>query len=454
MGSERPEWFDNELSGNLGFPSEIKRNSVKNFIVSDNVTSSIEAEGYVEEIERTITLTKSIDLEMTPYQKNFFLDVIDISRDVYNECVRLSNTGEKGLPLTSYTKLRVIVFKNLFEGQKIPFYDTFGDVVREFCSSMKSGFTQLRNSNIKHFQIKERGVRNLESIFIRKTALKNKGIYPKILGPQGKEYQDFIREIGDSLSDSRLIYDRIRKKFTLKVPIQTKVSIPKRKQRIVSLDPGAIIFQTFFSPEEFGFIGEGFSDELLKRRNKIGKLQKDLKEGKNRNGEKLRNKKKLKDKIRRMHSKTQLRVKDMHRCAAKYLTDNYTEILLPDFTTKKMTESVIPIPKEERKSFIEQNGIQALRQISKKSKLQRKHKYLLLTLSHYKFKQHLQSKCFEKGCELKIVNESYTSQCCGYCGMLSKNYSSRTKTCSECGREMHRDVNGARNILIKNSCLV
>jgi transposase len=57
----------------------------------------------------------------------------------------------------------------------------------------------------------------------------------------------------------------------------------------------------------------------------------------------------------------------------------------------------------------------------------------------------------EYGCELKIVTEEYTSMCCSNCGMLSDNYKKRMKTCPYCKLSINRDVNGSRNILIKNS---
>ena len=41
------------------------------------------------------------------------------------------------------------------------------------------------------------------------------------------------------------------------------------------------------------------------------------------------------------------------------------------------------------------------------------------------------------------------------CGYLSKNYSeSRVKKCKNCNHEIDRDINGARNILLKNKDLI
>lgn len=76
---------------------------------------------------------------------------------------------------------------------------------------------------------------------------------------------------------------------------------------------------------------------------------------------------------------------------------------------------------------------------------------MLGQLSHYKFRQHLQNKCSEYGCNLFVKSEEYSSKCCGNCGYLSSNYSNdRIKCCPKCFHKIDRDINGARNIFLKN----
>ena len=80
-----------------------------------------------------------------------------------------------------------------------------------------------------------------------------------------------------------------------------------------------------------------------------------------------------------------------------------------------------------------------------------KNKFVLNQLSHYKFKEHLLYKSEAKCCNIFIVTEEYTSKCCGKCGKCSDDYSdTRVKKCPNCNSEIDRDINGARNILIKN----
>lgn len=74
----------------------------------------------------------------------------------------------------------------------------------------------------------------------------------------------------------------------------------------------------------------------------------------------------------------------------------------------------------------------------------------MLFWSHYKFKQRLIWKCNLTGTNLKIVNESYTSKTCTGCGWINKDLGNKNIfKCLKCNLKIDRDINGARNILIK-----
>ena len=72
-------------------------------------------------------------------------------------------------------------------------------------------------------------------------------------------------------------------------------------------------------------------------------------------------------------------------------------------------------------------------------------------LRHYSFRLRLTEKCKQRGNELYFVDESYTSKTCTCCGQLNNSLgSNKVFNCKSCGLEIDRDINGARNILIKN----
>ena len=77
-------------------------------------------------------------------------------------------------------------------------------------------------------------------------------------------------------------------------------------------------------------------------------------------------------------------------------------------------------------------------------------KRLMYCFKFYQFKQKLQNKCNERNCNLMIVDESYTSKTCGNCGKLhNKLKGNKVFNCPSCKISIDRDINGARNILIK-----
>ena len=74
-----------------------------------------------------------------------------------------------------------------------------------------------------------------------------------------------------------------------------------------------------------------------------------------------------------------------------------------------------------------------------------------MVLSHARFIERLKFKAGIYGTNVKIVKEDYTSKTCGGCGIQNKNLCrSKTFVCGNCKAVIDRDLNGARNILIKN----
>ena len=95
-----------------------------------------------------------------------------------------------------------------------------------------------------------------------------------------------------------------------------------------------------------------------------------------------------------------------------------------------------------------EEGKKIRNELKKKIKMSRKVKYVLSQQSHYRFKEYVKAVVKRYKTLVHDVDESYTSQCCSECGILSSDYNYRTKTC-KCGVKQDRDVNGCRNILLK-----
>jgi putative transposase len=195
---------------------------------------------------------------------------------------------------------------------------------------------------------------------------------------------------------------------------------------------------TYYSPEQSGHIGDNIRVPILKEQKKIKKIDRILKSKVNKKGTKLKNGKKLKIQRRLIYKRIRNIVSELHHQSALWLTTNYSRVYIPKFDTQQMLKR----PKD----------IKGKKEIKKFNRLNKRYKFVLQSLSHYRFRQHLLNKGQEKGCKIEVVNESFTSQCCGACGHLSKVYDSkRVKQC-KCGNKIDRDLNGSRNILLKTLC--
>ena len=188
---------------------------------------------------------------------------------------------------------------------------------------------------------------------------------------------------------------------------------------IVALDPGVRTFQTYYSPEEFGDIGTGLCDIYQKIDNRITKL-KSVSDQPN-TTDKTRNN--IRRKCCVLRAKIRNITRDLHWKTAKYLTSKYKVILIPKMNIKSMLMS------KKLPAIVKQN---------------------LVHLSHFAFRQRLIHKGIQNNSCILLCSEAYTTKTCGECGMLYDVETNKTYTCPSCNLVIDRDVNAARNILIRS----
>jgi IS605 OrfB family transposase len=70
-------------------------------------------------------------------------------------------------------------------------------------------------------------------------------------------------------------------------------------------------------------------------------------------------------------------------------------------------------------------------------------------LKFYKFRQKLEYKASILNKKLILVNEAYTSKTCSFCGCIYNVKESKVYKCSKCQNIIDRDINAAKNILLK-----
>jgi putative transposase len=250
-----------------------------------------------------------------------------------------------------------------------------------------------------------------------------------------------------------LIYDSFTDEYFLNIPYYCSKKEIQNQKDVVALDPGEKIFMTYYSLDECGTIGKDIRLPILKEEAKIRKYQRILSQNKNKQNKKLKHKYNIRKKLRHCYLRIKNVVKDLHNQTANILTTKYKRILIPEFQTQNMISNIdkINIRKKVKENKEKCKDKTELKKYHRTNRLNSRVKFVMNMMSHYKFRQHLAHKCVEKGCEMIVVTEEFTSLCCGNCGKCSKNYNSnRVKKCEECKFEIDRDVNGSRNILIKN----
>jgi putative transposase len=441
--------YDKKLKNLIKKKSEMIEN---NTIIKES-TKKANLTKITKEINNYNKVIKSRCYQIFPtkIQKNKIFKWMYECEKLYNYCVILHNFDSKIVDL-DYKKSKLVIFNAAYGNNKKPApYDILTDEIRSFCSNIKSCLTNLKNKHIKFFKLTNKKNQKSQSILIPSKSISKQGIFINLLG----EMKGFDKINIDNINgDSRLIYDKITNKFFIKCPQYFNLQSVTDRKEIVALDPGEKIFMTYYSLNDSGMIGYDIKNKILKYESKIRKLQR-LISKKSLNKRKIRNHKRLKLKLNIYYRKIKNTVKELHNKTALYLVRNYNRILLPSFETSNMTKcfgkKYIKNKLNELKTASYETKKKEITIMRKKKRLSKRVKFVLNQLSHYKFKQHLVNKCNEYGCELKIVTEEYTSQCCSQCGILSDSYVKRLKCCVSCNLTIDRDLNGSRNILLKNS---
>ena len=290
--------------------------------------------------------------------------------------------------------------------------------IHQLCSNIKSAKSNLLKGNIKRFRLKYwRHNRCSKTLEIEKTCINDGNICFNILGKIKYLYngKDYI--LNNIKSDVKINYNSITDEYTLLIPIKSEtIIIPNKKSNLISLDPGLRTFMTGISENKSVTIGSNVNYTIgndIKRINKI------------KDNEKIPNKIKKKNEIL-INRKIRNKIDDLHWKSINYLVKNYNTILIGDMSAQRIVN--------KNKSYL--SNIQ---------------KVACLRTKYYQFNQRLQNKCKKYNVNYKLVDESFTSKTCSCCAKYDDELgSSKVYNCKFCLSSIDRDINGARNIYIKN----
>jgi putative transposase len=136
---------------------------------------------------------------------------------------------------------------------------------------------------------------------------------------------------------------------------------------------------------------------------------------------------------RRLEEKVKNKVQDVHRKLAKFLCDNYDTVIIPPFAVKNMVK----------------------RRRNKRRKIGKVTSRKMMRWSHYAFRALLISKGEQTGTRILVEGEHWTTKTCSRCLHVNLEMTSeKVYDCKHCGLYLLRDINAARNILIKNWSVV
>jgi putative transposase len=184
---------------------------------------------------------------------------------------------------------------------------------------------------------------------------------------------------------------------------------------IVSIDPGVRKFMTTYSPNgESIMFGNDFRCRILKVLKHIDTVNSAI-------SRRTGNVKYLKKKKRSLYEDYRNLKDEFHWKIANFLTKRYSTIVMGNLCPQRMSSGLRT--KTNRDMFAQ---------------------------SHWMFLERLRFKCRERQVPLFVVQEHYTSKTCGCCGVINDVGSSKVYRCPTCGHVADRDINAARNILLKH----
>lgn len=316
--------------------------------------------------------------------------------------------------------------------------DIRAGAVNDLVKAYKTSYALLKKGLVRKFTIGYRCKKNnLLSLVIAKSTMKvvHRGIqiYSRFnFGTirTSKDKSLYLLQQNGIESDCRI--QCLRGIWYFIIPYKKQIDEQKPSGEICALDPGVRKFQTVYAENKVVKIyrNETLLRKLLAKLDTMRSLRTRKKNKEiipDMNGAKkhIRNSR-FKRCENRVQNKISHLVDEMHFKTISMLTKSYKCIILPSFESQEMSV-------RNKCSSVNRN---------------------LYLLKHYTFKMRLKSACeLRKQCNLVIGTEEYTSKTCTKCGYIRYRLgSSEVYNCDKCNITIDRDVNGSRNIYIKNIC--
>ena len=364
-------------------------------------------------LEDTQIKSRKIRIYPTQQQKTLFKQWFGVARKFYNETLTIYKNGSE----KTWDK----VYKDIAEQNKehdyikyVP-YQIKKIAVNDYRKALSINKIKAKRLG-KPFEMKFKSKKNpKQSCYIPKAAISSSGIYYTIAGKlKMKERAWFENE---DIKACRLTLEF--GKWFIVIPKEIKITPIENQEGVVAIDPGVRTFATYFSTEGyFGKLGQGAFDRILKLNLKIDKLISKL----SKETDKYK-KSNLKRSIFNIRFKIRNLIDELHWKTIKFFTSRFKVIIFPPFNVSEMVKK-------------------------SKRKLPKKVVRAMNCFRFYEFKERLKLKCKENGVTFVESSEAFTSKTNSFTGELMENLGSK-ESFKFNNVSIDRDVNGARNILIR-----
>lgn len=381
---------------------------------------------------------QKIKLYPNTFQKEKLRELFGVNRYLYNKIVFESKDDMFDLTRKQFEeKYRKLVVKSKMQEEEYimskpehSFDSAYRDVLKAIktTKALSAALKKKTGSGFKYETLKfktKKQISNSIEISSRDIKSKNKNItfWPTYFGKDNKFIK--IKEELPFINYSCRLQKTINNEYFLCIP-QHNIFKKANQDSICSIDPGVRSMLTCYDPSGIAFeLGTNIEKMVIKQKH-IDRLKSIIQQFKGKKNKKY----KLKQERRFIEKKIKNCMSDCHHKITKFLSENYNQILLPAFETQQMMQK-------------------------KKRKISKSTTRNMSTWSHYKFKMMLAYKMQRVGGKLIICTEEYTSKTCSNCGKINhKLKGEKTFTCPTCKVCLDRDINGARNIYIKNHGLL
>lgn len=311
--------------------------------------------------------------------------------------------------------------KNLFDWELEVDKEIRAGAVFEACKNIKTAKMNVLKGNIKFFKMKFKSKKNgkysmvlTQSMFKLKNINNSNFLYftsNKMKDKQmyfSKRNQQKINSI-TNLKDSKIIKNQ--GKYFLALSVDNVHIQSKNQLRLIGIDPGVRTFLSCYS--EDNMLEYHFNNNLT---DNLDKLKSKLKNKERRKLKRVR--KKILTKIEKRKDNI---INELHWKCINHLIKNYDYIFLEKF---------------ESQGFIKGGKNKTLNRMCN-------------NLKHFQFRERLMYKadCHDK--KVILVNAYLTTKTCSNCGNIQDIGNSKIYNCDQCKKILSRDLNAAKNILMK-----